>query len=195
MLKMMLLATALTLSVGPYLAQAQADRPLRIGCVDIKRIFDNYHRTHQLEEQINTELEVRKRELQQLADDVTQLRSQLRLMEPGATRSRREKELVIKQQLFEFHGNWLRDELRVRMMSHLLQIAREIFIAIQRYGEEQGYDLILQLHSDEFSATSEDELKLKIRERHVLYANRSLDLTATILAKLNQQQPSKEQPR
>lgn len=178
----MILAGFLLLSVA---APAGA-QDLKIGFIDSERIFEEYGRTQEAQQAFNAdieewtrELETRKRELEQMAEEY---QSQSLILSDAKKREREEELNRKRAELDGFVQDIWGPSGRVAQRNEQLTrpIVERIRDVLNEIGEAEGFHII-------FDAT----------DGNVVYADDALDLTPRVLAILNEdalQQPSSPPP-
>ncbi len=150
--------------VMPVRAQAKGDA-LSIGYIDLAKIFDQYEKTKDSDKNLETEWQGRQSEIKVLREDITRLKDELEVLSESAKLKKQE---VVDSKIKELQGftKEIQDELTSERNEIVRQILKDIDTIINKYGESNGYDLILN-------------------ERVLLYRAEGLDLTDKIVKILN----------
>ena len=150
--------------VMPVRVQAKGDA-LSIGYIDLAKIFDQYEKTKDSDKNLETEWQGRQSEIKVLREDITRLKDELEVLSESAKAKKQE---VIDSKIKELQGftKEIQDELTSERNEIVRQILKDIDTIINKYGESNGYDLILN-------------------ERVLLYRAEGLDLTDKIVKILN----------
>ena len=150
--------------VMPVSLQAKGDA-LSIGYIDLAKIFDQYEKTKDSDKNLETEWQGRQSEIKELREEITRLKDELELLSESAKAKKQE---VVDSKIKELQGftKEIQDELTSERNEIVRQILKDIDTIINKYGESNGYDLILN-------------------ERVLLYRAEGLDLTDKIVKILN----------
>ena len=161
-------------------AAAQAPAP-RIGVVDVNRLFENFHKTNQLDAELTKVSEKLGTEIKKLEGRIEKLRGELSLLVRGTDRYNEiEKQLFSLVQEHKFEMNKAKTAVQAKQVEFRDQILAELRAAVDAYGRQQGFTMILQ---KELSAAEGKGW------RSVLYCADGVDITEAILARVN---PSKD---
>jgi outer membrane protein len=132
-------------------------KELKLGYVDLDKIFDEYHKTKEAYKALDGKLKAKEAERKKMVDEVRRLKDELELL---SDKGKEEKQAAIDEKiaaLTEF-DNKAKDELKKERIESIRTISAEIDGVIQGYGKDQGFDLILASRSlvfgkDEYDAT------------------------------------------
>lgn len=141
--------------VAPALAEQPPARPLKIGILDVRRVFEGYGKTASREGQIKQLSEAKRLERERIVSQLRHLRDEMLLMnEEARTERRRQFEEKLKG-LADFDRQTERT-LRSQQGEAIQSILDEIEQVVALYSKEQGFDLILIDRATIFSADSID---------------------------------------
>ena len=165
--KLLIIFLGLMVSIAlvmPASLQAKSDA-LNIGYIDLAKIFDQYEKTKDSDKNLETEWQGRQSEIKELREEITRLKDELELLSESAKAKKQE---VVDSKIKELQGftKEIQDELTSERNEIVRQILKDIDTIINKYGESNGYDLILN-------------------ERVLLYRAEGLDLTDKIVKILN----------
>lgn len=162
--------------------------PPTVAVVDVHKLFTEYERS----KSINTELKKKQDEAQaQLEQKLKQIeakRAQLGNFRPDSKDYKdRNRELIqLHAELQSFKDISVYDaKNELRAMTETIYM--EVIKAVEVFAKDAGYDLVI--YRDEVKLEG-DELPVlldKIRQRKVIYASDSIDITEPVLQQLNQQ--------
>ena len=150
--------------VMPVSLQAKDDA-LSIGYIDLAKIFDQYEKTKDSDRDLEVEWQGKQSEIKTLREEITRFKDELELLSESAKVKKQE---IIDSKIKELQGftKEIQDELTSERNEIVRQILKDIDTIINKYGESNGYDLILN-------------------ERVLLYRAEGLDLTDKIVKILN----------
>lgn len=187
MLKLMIAAAVLGLSVAPAKAQ------LRIGIVDLRKVFDGYYKTKDADAKIKEEAMKLETTAKGMLDDYKKANETYKqLMEAASDtaisaeekqkrrKSAEDKLLEIRQleqqvQQYQRQSEATLLEKRRRMRD---QILREIRETVVSKAKEAGYSMVIDIAADSVNQTP-----------IVLYTNGDNDITEELLRALNANAP------
>jgi len=188
--KMSVLAAAglLVLWSGPARAGEEPERPIKIGVVDVAKVFENYKRTKDDSEKMKLRfggrleaLEKRGVALQKKAlslkndprapDDLGLMRDKQGLAIKKKELEQEFKKFLMEKETFHFK--------RTRL------ILAELREAVRRYAETNGYALVIQVGEPKIEGKNTMQVTKAFRGLTALYFSKAVDLTPTILAMLD----------
>lgn len=157
-----LLLAAAAIFMTPSSVMTQ-NAPLKIGAVDVYKIFDNYKKVQDLKKSLSTEWEALSQKQNQLEQQwKTQLENfnvQREMMSEEAVKQKQaELQATQRSMMQELGGERQKiQELESKGMEPILQILNEV---IREYAQENGYDLIFKRQymafiSDKYDITEE----------------------------------------
>jgi len=152
--------------VGGFAEKAYA-KEVKIGYVFMAKVFDEYYKTKDAEKVLSEKGAVKEQERKKMIDDLKKMKDEQALL---SDKAKQEKQLVIDSKLKVLQGfdTKTRDELLKERNDMLSGIMADITKVITDHAKTEGYDVVL--NSD---------------PRVMLYGADGMDITATILAKLN----------
>lgn len=174
---------------------ANAGRLRKIGVVDIGVLFREYRRKDTLEQQVNVEREQVKKDLDARAEAIRKKRQLLDnspFREGSEQWVRQRDEIKMDQFALELESERRQNGLKKRVEELTLTILSEIEWTIDKFGEQQGYDLILKSDKGAMDPTDQSELTAQFQERifraqisDVLFHSDSIDITEAVKRQLN----------
>lgn len=182
-----LLTALIVLSLPTGTVAQQAGGGNRIAVCDLVEIFNNYERSTDLVQELN-DWQLRVTDKMTAMD--TEIETLEKLLTGGIKKDGQEyqeqyeiyREKVIAAQI------WVEME-DARLKDHHLTQRREIYQealdTIEAVAKQEGYSLVLFRDSRDSAAESMQEFVTKMQSRKVLYNADSLDITSTVLNKMN----------
>ncbi len=159
------LAAACTCLLSPVSCLTADAQEMKVGYVDVAKLFDNYERTKTSDAALEGKGKQKEAELEGRVNELKKLRQSLELLNDKA-REARAREIEEKaDELQRFRNNTARD-LRRERDQIAKQILDEIQHAIQEYAKARGYTFIFD-------------------ERVVLFGQPGDDVTNEVLKFLN----------
>lgn len=189
------LFTALSLTFVLMLGTARAEDP--IGFVDLQEVFKQFYKTQLAQDQIRQQADDIKMERDEIEDEVKVMKDEIEVLreesrdQMRAEEVRQNKRDQLEEKLVELQKKEqdMNDFEKLRMEQMEQQNTRmtkklfdEIHEVIIQYGKAQG-----------FSAVIDRSAQSRIGTDMVLYTSPKVDITADILAVLNEgREPTKE---
>ena len=185
----LLLAAAPARPAGPA-----GERPLRIGAVNIVRVFD------ELEEKVDMNSDLRQLEekrgvrLRELGDRARDLEEKAKLLRPDSEEAKNNATLLEDaSREFRSYRDATEDHLYNKLYDFTLGIYKKITDEVQAYAREAGLDMVLRTRDTEVGDLDKDlrprtrymELNRRIDAQGVLYHGPALDFTDVVIKRLN----------
>jgi Skp family chaperone for outer membrane proteins len=179
--------------------QAQGARPgapQRIGCVNVARVFAEYQRAKDLNDELAQLQETLKAEEQTRRNKIDQVQAEIdTLGDNDATRTKRYEDLLKMQIDYKSWGEVMRAHVTRENSLWTMRVYEEILAAAKALAEREGYDMVLR--QDEFQRVSMDieVIMQQINSNQVLYTHPSLDLTQSVIDRLNEEYKTQPQQK
>lgn len=173
-------------SGGALLAAHGAAGDCCVGAVDVVKVFNEYQRQRDLTEEMKQHQDRLEKENQKRRDQIDALQATIDAMNPNDPTYSEKMRQLLQQQID--YKNWF-DINQAAMQREIgiwtTRIYREITNTVSEVAQSQGAALVI--FKDEFEPTGLDPeaVREQIRSRKVLYASASVDLTQTVLDRLN----------
>jgi len=184
---LLVVAAGLAVALSSSEAQAPAGAPpSHVAVCDIVDVFNNYQRAKDLTAKLNERREAIKAEADKRLKEIENRRLEMEGLKVGSKeheqRLNEVQRLTIERQAYlQFQ-----DALAMREHRNLTkEMYEEILAMVAAVAKERGYDLVLYRESEPLSAEGQ-EIVRQIQSRKVLYASEKIDLTETVLGRLNQ---------
>lgn len=167
-------------------AQNRPTPAAKVACVDVVRVFNEYERMKDLQEEMKNVLEDLDRQNQEKRRAIDALEATLNAMSlSDPTYGEKTRELLKMQVEYK---NWfdLAQADRAREVGvWTRKIYLEVLETVSRVAQGAGVDLVV--YREDFTPTGfdPDQIRQQIRERKVVYANNAIDLSAIVLEDLN----------
>jgi outer membrane protein len=140
---------------------------MKIGYVNVAKIFDGYEKTKQYDARLTQVGRQKEQEMEKRLADLDQMRKQLDLLAPDAREAKARELEARADELKRFRNNTMRD-LKGERDKMASEILKEIEGVVQKFAQDNGYDLIID-------------------DRSVLFSKPAYDATDAILNFLNGQ--------
>ncbi|PIU42273.1 MAG: hypothetical protein COS99_01335 [Candidatus Omnitrophica bacterium CG07_land_8_20_14_0_80_42_15] len=153
---------------GSFAPIAQA-KELKLGYVDMQRIFTEYSRTKTSEAKLETEGKAKSDEREKMVAVVRRLKDEMELL---SDKGKEEKQAQIDAKIKELQefDRVARNQLGQQRENMIRDISKDIEKVITEYGKKEGYDLIFG-------------------KQLLLFQTETLDITEAILKTLNANAP------
>jgi Skp family chaperone for outer membrane proteins len=178
--------TALFSATSGLLAQTPIrPGPTSIGCVDVRKLYDEYQRKKDLKDEVKEWQDRLERENQARRQRIDALVAALEVMDPNDPAALiRSRELIQIQVEYKNWADMMQAEMQREDGLWTARIYQEIVQAIEHVAKTQGLDLVV--YRDEIQRTSDPQrLFEQILGRKVLYANPRVDISQAVIDKLN----------
>lgn len=170
---------------------AQSSSPVsKIGVVNIERVLMECAATKAYMEKARGEIQKLKDEQDKLKDSITVLDKELSsgMFAVGSDDFyKKNREVAEKENQLKLLQDFNQQELSLKnklwqidLYGKVMQIAKEI-------GKEKDLYLVLSVEEPELSPQIADDFTLVVRTHKVLYSGEGMDLTDTVITRLNQQ--------
>ncbi len=171
MRKIFLWIMAVIFATGLFLRPAQAADGLKLGYIDVAKVFDEYQKTKDANSALEKDAKVKQAEREKAVSEITRLRDELELL---SEKGKQDKQAVIDEKikkLKEFDDT-ARNDLKKKRDDMVSDIFKEIDSVVQDYGAKQGFDMILN-------------------DKVIIYKKDNMDITQDVLKLLNTQNTPK----
>lgn len=171
---------------------------IKVGTVDMKKIFDSYYRTKEAEQSINQAKEEARQQLdEKMANYKKEVETTQKLAKEAENQAFSAETRQKKMQLFQEKANEVRTmereigdfraqrekQINDQMLRIRNSIVEEIVVLVQDQVKEKGYDLVIDK-----SGVSMNGVGM------ILYARPDMDFSDVIIAKLNEKKPAGAAP-
>ena len=138
---------------------------LKIGYVDLSRVFDEYQKTKDFDKSLEAKGTAKQGERDKMVNEVKKLRDEAELL---SAKAKDEKQAVIDERIktLQEFDRTTRDALRKERDAMVRDILKEIETVIQGFGKSQGYSFIFN-------------------DRVLVYKSEGNDLTLQVIKALN----------
>ena len=166
----------------------EPEKPLKVGVVDVAKIFDSYKRTKEDNKNMKVRFEGTREALEKKRLELKQTEIRLK----GDPRGPGDLSLIAEKQKLALDKKKLEQDFKKFLIEyekfnykHTRFILAEIREAVRRYGERNGYDIILQVDEPKIEGKNTVQVTKSFRDLTALYFSRRVDITPMILAMLN----------
>jgi len=159
---------------------------LKIGVVDINKIFDKYEKRKDLDQQLK-DMEVEyKDEIESKKKAMIDLSEETQLLDLGSEKRNKNMETLERKNVeLEGYAKLAEKQLTKRYKDAFEKIYEEITKEVDAFGKENNYSLIIKKEDSDLQTNQISDLQFKIGIRTVLYNSNRVDVTANITDRLN----------
>ena len=193
-MKKTLIALVAALALGTAL-HASAES-LKIGTVDMKKVFDNYYKTKDAEQRINEERNAAKKELEDRMDSYKKLTDEVKKLQSDAQKPELSKEAKdarnkqcdekiaelksMEREIQEFEGTRRKqlEDQSVRMRAAIVDEIRRVIADLAKAGQ---FDLVIDKSGLSLNGVP-----------NLLYSRDSYEFTGDVVTALNKKRPKDE---
>ncbi|MCM8783583.1 MAG: OmpH family outer membrane protein [Candidatus Omnitrophica bacterium] len=145
---------------------------LKIGYIDVSRVFDEYNRTKEEDQILEKKGSEKEAQREKMVNEIKKIKEELDL---ASDKVKPDKQKLLDEKIKNLQGydRTTREDLRKERDGIVREILKEIDGVIQELGKKEGYTVI-------------------VNERLLLYRDESLDLTGRVIKILNEQYDKKK---
>jgi Skp family chaperone for outer membrane proteins len=161
--------------------------PARVAVCDVQEIYANYDRAKDLLTKLNDDRQAAQAENEKRGKAADALQAELTALKPGSPEYENRLNQMERMTIDRKVELQYQEALMLRKHRQMTaQLYSEILAMIGTAAREQGINLVLYRDRDLLETDETMELLAQIRNRKVLYCDSSLDITQTVLARLNE---------
>jgi len=189
LLLIFLVALGHTFSYGK--TSQEAGTSLKIAVVNIERVFNNYQKKAILDEDLARWQTDKQKDLETQRKELETLQARIENLAPGSEeRTKAEADFFEKRLRLETSRQLILKQAGEKQLDYFKEIWQDIFFVIARYGEDNGYDLILKCDERRLDSPVFTELQYSIHRTLVLYNSSQVDISQEIIRLLNAEMKS-----
>ena len=189
-----ILTTALILAAVPGVARAetpgeQEKTSFKLGVVNLRICFDKdkYERVKEVDVELQKLADDYSKRIQEIEKKMVQLKEQIEGL-PAESKLRADKILQMRrlETDLKFEKEYGKAQYLDFYSDRKIEIYNEIRRVVALIAQEQKFDLILRIEAPTLSDQQDPEnVTQRINNRVVLYSHDSVDITASVLERLN----------
>lgn len=167
-------------------AAGEAGTSLKIAVVNIEEVFNHYQKRALLDEDLAAWQSDRQKEMEAKRKELETLQARIENLAPGSQeRIKAEEELFKKRLGLDTSRQLILKQAGKKQLDYFREIWQDIYFVIARYGEEEGFDLILKSDERRLDSPLFTELQYNIHRTLVLYNSSQVDISQKIIDLLN----------
>lgn len=166
---------------------------VNIGVVNLSKVFEEYERRVVLDKKLK-DIERRYGNLiNEKQDIIMLLKDEIELLDMGSkSRNSKEDELQKKGIELEVFAQFAEQNILKKYKEYFEAIYVDVSKEIRRYGEAEGFDIILKDEESEIRSDDITDLQFKIGIKNILYFSDKVDITSAIIKGVNDRFSSME---
>jgi Skp family chaperone for outer membrane proteins len=173
-------------AVSGLYAQGRGSSDCCVACLDVVRIFNEYERQKDLTEEMRTINQEMQDEEQRRRGQIDSLQATLDAMSPDdSTRVKRYREMFQLQLDYKNWGELMQADMAREVALWTRRIYDEILVTTEGLARQQGLSVVLYKEQPDLIGFDPDAIRDQIRSRKLIYSNQVVDITQTVLDKLN----------
>jgi Skp family chaperone for outer membrane proteins len=166
---------------------AGAATPMRIGAVDIEKIFDGYEKTRFLKKQLETEMVARNAELTKLRSGLTALGQELQGLDPNGNDFRtKEAEATKLNAELTASMQQAKADFSRKQAEALATIYKDVQSMSDLVMQHYGFQMVVKVSNTPPSASDPNSV-MEAMANSILCHSPSIDITNVVLTNLNAQ--------
>ena len=178
-------AVTFTAVTGLY-AQGRGSSDCCVACLDVIRIFNEYERQKDLTEEMRAVNQEMQDEEQRRRGQIDTLQATLDAMSDGdPARVKRQREMFQLSLDYKNWGELMQADMAREIGLWTRRVYKEATAVTETVAQRQGFDLVVYKDQPELIGYDPDALRDQIRSRKLVYASDAVDITQTVLDKLN----------
>jgi Skp family chaperone for outer membrane proteins len=178
-------AVSFTALTGLY-AQGRGPSDCCVACLDVVKIFNEYERQKDLTEEMRAINQDMQDEEQRRRGQIDTLQATLdAISDSDPAKVKRQREMLQLQIDYKNWGELMQADMAREIGLWTRRVYGEIVAAAQETAQRQGFDIVLYKDQPELVGYDPEALRDQIRSRKLVYASEMVDITQTVLDKLN----------
>jgi len=179
------------LSIGYEYSRAgpQAGARLSVGLVNVRKVFRECKSNIKYREEAMAEYNRAMAELERLTKELEADEAGLKTLKLGSPDHLKQyRQILEKRANLEAQQQYHKQHRALKEKQHTEQLYEEILKITKVLAEQKGLDLVLEYDEPEFPLPNAEELVMTINTHKVLYSAGCLDITAEVIARLDEAQ-------
>jgi len=170
---------------GDGAKESQADKPHKVGLIDMAYVFKKYRKFEVLREDLKVKINKSEDDAKAMQAEMQDMQKKMKEFAEGTPDfTKIEKELVQRMASFEgFKRQMSREFLKEESQIYLL-IYTEVSNAVEAFSKKYDYTLVMRFNKDELESENPQQM-LQNMNRQVVYHRDEDDITQRILDFLN----------
>lgn len=166
--------------------QADAMGAAKVAVVDVTRVLETSKKHQAWKDKMEKEQEQMRAEFSAMSSELQALEQNIRLRNRGSEDYiRLTGQFVEKKAILEAKNAFYEEKVTAQMQNWTEELYKTLMIVVDRIAQQKGVDLVLAKEQLDLPAPSLRDFMLTIKTRKVLYNHPNLDITAEVLAALD----------
>ncbi len=168
-------------------AGASASAPAKVATLDLTRVFEGLDERLVRQDDLKAYIEQQNSRLKQIGSRLEQATADLELLVAGTPERRRKSEEAVRLRVdLEVEGRFSEQLVDRRKAEVFAELFKKVEAASGVVARAQGFDLIISDdRSSAVPSNSEAETQAVMRNRRILYAGPTVDLTDAVIRHMN----------
>ncbi len=169
-----------------WAASQQQPSSLKIGVVNVERVFQECKRNARYMEQSRAEQKKIISELEKISKEIDAEKAGLKTLKPGSPDYvELMKQMFQKQASLQAQQEFHKQHMTLKDQKWTEQLYEDILDTVEQSAKQKKLDLVLTKDQISLPAQSATELMMTIRTHKVLYSAGCINITGEIIAKLD----------
>ena len=158
----------------------------KVGVVDVTRVLENSQRHKAWQQKMEQEQAEARTEFEQLRQELETLDGNIQRRTRGSEEYiRLTGEFMQKKAMLDAKTAFYEDKVTAQMQRWTEDLYQVLMRVVERVAQQKGIDLVLATEQVDMPAPSLRDFMLTIKTKKILYSNSKLDITAEVLAALD----------
>ncbi|MFQ6034343.1 MAG: OmpH family outer membrane protein [Sedimentisphaerales bacterium] len=169
-------------------AEPQGRAALKVGLVRVRKVFRQCQSNISYRQQVLAEYNKAMAELERLSKELQADEAGLKTLKPASPDYLKQYQQILQKRAhLEAQQQYHKQHRALTEQRHTEQLYKQILQITKDVAEKMRLDLVLQDDEPEFPLASADELVMTINTHKVLYSAGCLDITAEVIARLDEE--------
>ena len=161
--------------------------PSKVAIVDVTKVLQNSQKHKQWQDKMSEQENQMKGEFQKAKEELDVLQKNLDLLKVGSKDYiDAMKEFLDKKSLLEAKDKFYQEKVNMEMQQWTENLYSQLLDVTSKIAQKKGVDVVLAQEELDFPSPSLRDFMLSIRTKKVLYCNSQIDITAEVLAALDE---------
>jgi len=160
---------------------------LKIGVVNLNKVFDEYIKRKVYDQKLKDLEKHYEKVLNEKKEINKRIREEISLLDMGSGNRIKKEELFQKGLIdLEVFAQFAEQDLLKKYKDYFEAIYIDVSKVTEKFGKENGYDLIVKNEEPEIRSNDVSDLQFKIGIKSILYYSGNVDITSSIIQKINE---------
>lgn len=161
---------------------------LKVGVVNIQKIFQDSRKVSKYREQTIAERNKIEAELEKMAKEIEAEKAGLKTLRPSSSDYLAQmKEILTRQANSQAQEKFYEQQMAAKEQEMVEGIYQQMLQAVKKVAEQKGLEIVFAKDEVDFPAMSINDAMMTIRTHKVLYSGGCVDITGEVLAELDKE--------